>query len=400
MVDTISENGLTLAFTKTTEEHLPVHYIFNKEAPPPECLGEPFINKEAINLLAPNVKHIASKEYLLSLAMMTVSKDSQGSKILTQKMSGRTTVVRHGLIEYADNIGSIVIEKGGWLSGEKFVDGCNNSRIDKDMTPWGLYGSKESLNDIKLSTALVKNGFRAALSIGFIPLNPDKTRDWLLSKFEGNLKMKDAIDKSFLIVKDNGDIPVLDFRVGGVERRIDDYNSKSDISVSRGFLAHSARLIKEEMSKYPKKYKDALSKSENLDNYLLVLDKVGKRVPLNEKELVLYFDIYMAIGRNNKSSLEKFLRRRSWLDIGINDSFATYITQSKDIDFAGFTYDFEQAKITESRRDGLDLRDQKELSKEYSINWFNFLDNWSDRVGSYILGGPRIDISWFRNNMI
>jgi hypothetical protein len=367
--------------------------------PPSACLGEPHINEKAREFLADDMKWLASKEALLSLSMMTVSSKSDADRILTQRMSGRSTVVRHGRIEYADNVGGIVIEKGGWLSGRELT----NKSISYS-TPWGLYGLKDSMGDIKISNALIESGFKSALSLGYVPLNPEKTEEWLLSKFKEDTDMKGRINRSFSIVKNNGDIPVLDFRVGGVEYRIGTvlFGSKNTSFTEKAFLAHSAKLLKEEMIKFPKRYKENLSNPEKIEDYLLVLDKVGRGVVLNEDEFFLYFDIYMAIGKNNTSSLEKFLDNRKELGIGLSDDFSTYLSQSKDICYAGFTYDYEQMKTCKPSEDHLSLEEEKEALSEYSDNWKGSMKIWIHRVSKNFtenhLQNKINNWDWFSNN--
>jgi hypothetical protein len=402
MVDSITEKGLSLVYSNSHKSLSPDSLVFSKEAPPRECLGDPYINDEAKDLLTNDMKWLASKDTLLSLALMTVARKEPANKILTQAMSGRTTVVRHGQIGFADNVGGIVIEKGGWESGDVFTGeyGPQLGLVDDDETPWGLYGSKESKHDIKISTALIKKGFKAALSLGFIPLEPAKTRNWLLSKFKGDEIMGPRIDRSFAIVKQNNDVPVLDFRVGGVEYRINSIYGITSEHAS-AFLAHAAKLMKEEMSKYPKKYMGYYSFSEHPDKRLAVLDKVSKRIPLNEAELVQFLDIYLAVGRKNTSSWENFLKHRKDLGVGLlSGRAAMRLGNSKDVCYAGYTYDFEELETCDAKDDNLSLDVENKLPEVYFSNWYGMIRDWGiarNLVDSSVLRKAGFGTSWFCN---
>lgn len=293
-----------------------------------------YTNPYASEILDAQHRDLASKDFLEDNAVITGLKKDQkedsGYRVSSLGF-GRSVPIAYGEIPYGQTIGGVVIQKGGGISGWK------RNSLSEENDSIGFLEKKDAENEIKESNALIKEGFRSSLVLGYVELNPE----WILSKIQDD-SMKRRVQKSLDIIKEHGDVPVAMFRVDGTAERLalgGEYVFSDQRF--RGELARGSRLLLSEAkmkNSLADAYLDSLGEEKNAT--LTVLSKLEKREQLNDEEASQYFRFYMTMVAHNAIALEK-LNSRNSNEIHFPFSFWGY---GKDIDLAFLAKDYDDSE--------------------------------------------------------
>ena len=289
------------------------------------CEVNPFAQKS----LDINYRALASEQFFLDHAVLTGIMHHPPSETgyrVSSKSFGRVLPVLYGKIPYARMIGGLVIQKGGGISGWKI-----NIRTD-DKVPVGFFGKKDAQREMEISNALIERGFRSSLILGYAELNPE----WILSQIQDK-KMKNRVNESLGILKENGNVPVIMFRVDGTTER---YATAGDFMFSparfRAELARGSQLLLHEAQRKGSLTEEYLADlGANKNRVIATLSKLGQRKTLSEQESILFQQLYVSITARNVSALKNYSNGSETLFPFMFD----YV--GKDIDLAHFAKDFE-----------------------------------------------------------
>ncbi len=337
---------------------------------PDRCIRSVRLEGSTIEQLEPEFQEIITEDWLRSQAKVSVPL-AEGDKYLCLKYFGRTIPVAYGRIVARNQIFSVILEKGGWLSGNKY----NKPNLGVD--PEGLFGVADSETDAKVAEELSSQGFRCSLSLGRVELDLGMTRRYLANCWQENKEMHDQVYQSFNRIESNNDIPALDFRLGGVTERLGDM---SEVFVlgrrNRAAMAVAARMIAEEIELFPQNYRVFLGRPNQISRYRQVFDEVSQRGSIPAIEDYYYFlDYYMAIGKKNAWALGRFVDNRRSAGVYVPSAIEFFLSQTKDIDLAGFTYDFELIK---EKNKSEESRSVVEIRREYLIAWRYAMTYWNE----------------------
>lgn len=201
------------------EPGLPGASIVGVEALPKDHIESIQINPQAVDMLPRDLKYLASPDFLVESSFVTVPAMGRIDKrVLVPNTWKRALPIGYGEIPYGHVVGSTVMSKGGWISGEAAatIEGLQNRRD----TPWGLFGDYDAMTEISVSNILLNHDFRSALTLGYVIPDTKKMRAFLESRWGRVDYAKDVVKNGFDLVKGHKQTPVILFRVSGVTERV------------------------------------------------------------------------------------------------------------------------------------------------------------------------------------
>lgn len=311
--------------------------IVFSECVPPEIITDVVTNDLAAQVIDPRFHFICTKDYLVANTRMTTPVNGEGDPILTSKIWGRSIPVGYGFIPYLFFCGGLVMAKGCSTSGYKYNSYDPGSTHD----PWGFFGYRDAKREILIGNALLAEGFRAALPLGLVVLDFEKLAQWLGQKWADTSLIKKSVLHNLDMVRQNGDNPVVYFRLSGTSERLDSLIPR-DYRRVQAEIARAARLLRREAELFPAHFQTYLNGSVSTDAALAVLEKISRR-EFGNLQLPDNFEIYCKIiagifAQNARALLKVFSRSQSITYGGMN----TFLADGKDIDTAFFSQDYEQ----------------------------------------------------------
>lgn len=295
------------------------------------------VNPFALSSLHSGYKELASEEYMKRNARLTgfCVEPFSDKYVVTSLVFGRALPLAYGFISYADMTGGVVVQKGGGLSGKKFTLLEANEPLGVSPKALGFYGKKEAEREINFSNILIQHGFRASLPLGYAELDPD----WVIHHIESSF-LKAIVTKSLSQVQENGDVPVVLFRIDGTVERYS-YPGSSSPSKQRfqAELARGSRLLLHEcdlqgslMQRYIGCMKDEGSKM------ISVLKELEKRNPLGRKDCITFLHFLSVIAASNASGIKKLEHHPAFQNRHVPFDRCS---PGKDIDLSHSVKDFE-----------------------------------------------------------
>jgi len=314
--------------------------VVGVEVLPRNCIEEVTVNPAARDLLPQSLKYLASRDYLVNSAVMSVPRTLTPNGILTPEIYGRAIPLAYGVVPFGDQVGRVISGKGTWLSGAWLRDlpGSREHILDSLSSHYGLLSMGGAQWDTEVSNTLLAGGFRSSLHLGFLTLNTDNLRQFLSSRWIGTEAIFEKTFGNLLRKKKGG--PAYLFRVSGTTERIDDCL----LSVARGApgrqrteISLAARLALGELENGHSFASTALQLiPRNSEAALSGLQKMRDRLQLNEIELNGYLHFWAAVCALNVQRLHRLLGNSgvAW--------DCRCLGLQKDTDLGFFTYDYDE----------------------------------------------------------
>lgn len=324
--------------------------------------------------LDPISSRLLTKKWLRSQAKVSVPQGSDGQKFLGLETFGRVMPSAYGKMVVGNCIYSVILEKGGWLSGEKYNKPQPSTNVE------GLVELSESRFDASVAEELAECGFRCALPLGRVGLETVETKAFLENAWKRNDAMLIQINDSFRRINESGNVPALDFRLGGVVERIGDvYGVLEENDRNKAAVATASRVVAEEIKQFPDKYSSYLNSPNEIIKYKEVFEKVASRKGrLTEEDYYYFMDYYMAIGKANAQALEKFVDKKRKSGENVVENIENLLSNPKDTDLAGYSYDFD---VIEKEKDHSGSpQSATEIKSGYLTNWRFMMQNWEQNV--------------------
>lgn len=159
-------------------------------------------------------------DWIANNVVLSVPQDQTNTSYWTNFYHGRVLPLAYGDYSFGGMAGSVIFQKGGFLSGILYHD----LQRATEFPYWYTKGLETLENDEKdndLSTNLINNGFRAAYRFGRVMLNHEQTRQYLIEQWRNEKLAIDIIDSAFSIIDEKQLRLVIPLRVGGTLSRID-----------------------------------------------------------------------------------------------------------------------------------------------------------------------------------
>lgn len=240
--------------------------------------------------------------------------------------------------------------KGCFVSGDWWKKWQNGSeKMPNTGDPMGLFGLKEAMWEIEASNMLMAAGYRTALPYAYAILSPG-VKDWLKQK-SGNARAAQLVEQSFGRVEQNGDVPVLLFRITGTaERYMPHDSSLSSPKRQREDVSRDSRILLEElryehtlMSDYIR-YLDPETQLSVID--ALQLLSMGRSISMNE--FTAYTQLLMihhCVNRNAAAIVLKQFRQ-----MNTDYTLAPTVFVPSDVSLTHDRMDFELAQVQKNFR--------------------------------------------------
>jgi hypothetical protein len=301
---------------------------------PRNCIAEVVVNPVAKDLLSGEMQFLATADWLAKTACCAIHPVATKHHILSARSWNRSIPVAYGRIPYNGILGSVVMEKGVNVAGRLLsVSPKEYDRYVEDA-PHGYFGDRDAKNEIAISNELIRHGFRASLSPGYLVLKEKQYRK-LLSTHDP-ISYGAYMSRSMDIVAGNGDEIAILYRVVGTKERYDnDHPHYESPAQQRGDMAFGARLMLEEAERGNSFMRDVfriISSHAGTAQYQKskeCLRVIGSREPLPETARRDMMHVFAAMDAKNAKAITKA-------------NIACYFpVKPKDIDCAHIATDFE-----------------------------------------------------------
>lgn len=362
----MSEQEFAISDIESQESADECEVLVDVERIPDELIAEIRINPNAQALIHPDLKGLCSADYLRSKCYMTVPPGIGSMKISTPDIWGRSLPCGTGPIPFSTFVGGIVTAKGCFQTGHAYQQYV----IRKD-NPIGFFSKNSSTQETKVSNALLAEHFRSILVLGDILLYPDKTLDWLTSKWHEQKNILKVINRGIEIVSEDSDMLAINFRVVGVRERIwnglDDLDPKNTLErraeYKRRNSSDAARLQLIESQIFTNAYTDFLRNRASVNEAQAVLTKISEGRNLTSEDFNIFCEIGIGIVAMNANALQALTEKNPFAP-----DFCTPLSRalslSQDIDMAWFSMDFEELELLPPSE--VSLKDPVILSNDYA----------------------------------
>ena len=312
--------------------------LMGVEAAPRSIISDIVVNDAARELLPKDVQYLASPDYFAKNILMSVPAGEAPHHILSPVTSGRCVPVAFGVIPFGDKLGRVISGKGSWVSGN-LVQGDDFDFVG--LRHAGLLSVEGAKYDTNLSNALLADGFRSSLHLGYCVFNGPELKSWIRQKW-ANKSLSSKIDSSFAqLDKDLGD-PAYLFRIGGsTERQVGPImiggQNVDNRKISEMRLASRLLLLESQTPGF--QLNRIMNRSEewirqDVLDATAALTKLATGTGISGQEFTAYmhmlFYIYaeniIALGRENYSGLD-----------------IDQLSLDKDTDLGIFAYDYDAA---------------------------------------------------------
>lgn len=316
---------------------------------PIDIVADIQINDAALDLLPKEFKYLGSSDYFTKNIRMSVPDGESADHVLTPNNFGRTIPLACGVIPFGSSetgwhLGRILTGKGSFVAGNSI-----RRMLDQGITPigdvhLGLLSVQGARDDMVIANAMLTNGFRSALHLGYAILDDTRLKTWLGSRWiEDN--HRDILDNSFTRVKENGGSAYL-IRLGGSLERMD-YGDIPTRAKSRRLyteIKQSSRLMALECS-YPKSHLRRITSAlRKPDVALTALRKISEGIYLTPSECNGYIDFLSVLIGKNASALHAAEKSLGYRLSG------KHISEAKDLDLTLFSYDYDSSKESGAMR--------------------------------------------------
>jgi hypothetical protein len=256
---------------------------------------------------------------------------------------GRVIPLEYGRYKYRGISGTVISQKGGFLSGLLYAD--KNRAIEfPERYIKGLETTANDDKDNKISTKLIHNGFRSALGFGRILLDYEKTREFLLKEWSREQYALDIIDAAFSDVEKHKHQLTIPLRIGGTLSRIDHdplvdgFTSMDTHAFRANEISAGAAVFSDELASGGALYGTlAVSQLVDIKKAIKALDHLafGPRY-FGIVDLHIYRDLLACMFGQNLCSLQKAQWDYSGPSVKPNGDLGL----PKDTDHAGVHYDY------------------------------------------------------------
>lgn len=340
-----------------TPEYTPVPHHVDKFANDASVVGieplsnkhiaEVVVNEDAVDLLGKDFKFLASVDFLVQSAQVTVPESTRFKKRVAVSHGWRRALpLGYGEIPYQGIVGTTVMSKGGWISGSAHQD--MQALHIANGSPWGFFGDRDAQREIDISHLLLSHEFRSALTLGYVIFEEEaygKTlkKYWKKVKFAPNI-----IDQGFLLLGQNRQHPAQVFRLTGVSERVapgykvissHDGNMRQEYGrAARSLITHSQW--------FPRQFIHFLKDPMDLGGTLVALNKLGERMKLNHIDFRHISELGIGMVIQNSYALTEPYQKAS--DLFHGDKLdPKNLAQSKDINVLDYIYqDYEDVLLS------------------------------------------------------
>lgn len=329
----------------------------------PEPLRSQIISNVVTNdnargaLPQPFAQQVLAEEFLLRNLKMSVPSEVENRGALTPEYGRRSALLYRGEIPVADKfVYGAILGKGGGLSGRLYKRWIP-PKSDYKETPFGMFGSKEAENERVISNILLESGFRAGLVVGYVVMEPEPLRNWLVPLWEKHDPERAAlIHNAINLIKENGDKPCFEIRVTGSPERwqwYEDWDKEVDnfkyINRRKKELSLAAELLRREAQIFPH-FKTYINQGL-IGNHDVIdtLSRISNMSPLEYHDPDVYSKLLVGIISQNVLGLKRAASILNSRNIHFEQLAESLTNTTKDIDFAFVTQDFEEAHRTQQQ---------------------------------------------------
>lgn len=186
-----------------------------------EAIDEIIINPLAKDRLEEKDRHLISDEFFHNIAILTAPSEKANAVYVTPSTWTRGITVAGPLhVPYGPSlIGRYVYTNGNSLSGNywgKVPEGSTE-------TAWGFRGETSSKKELEIGNPLIEHGFRSALPLGYIRLNPDKLRESIDRYWSSDPSLQKAINQHLSVLTERDkEAPTILVRLTDSTQRLED----------------------------------------------------------------------------------------------------------------------------------------------------------------------------------
>lgn len=273
-----------------------------------QILADVVINQDASAALPQSfAQQVLAEKFLLDNLKMSVPAEVTGQGALTPEFGRRSDLLYRGEIPVADRfVYGAILGKGVGLSGRLYKRWLPPSS-DYKKVPWGMFGSKEAENERVISNILLESGFRAGLVLGYVVMEPEPLRNWLVPLWEKHDPERAAlINHAINLIKENDDKPCFEMRVTGSPERwqwYEDWDTEKNrpkyINRRKKELALAAGLLLKEAQIYPhfNEYIDPRLLRKNIA--IDTLGRISSMSPLAYPDPEVYLELLVGMISQN-----------------------------------------------------------------------------------------------------
>ncbi|HJY98284.1 MAG TPA: hypothetical protein VJ227_01070 [Patescibacteria group bacterium] len=301
---------------------------------PSEGIEKVVIAPAARELLDPSVRHLATENFIAERVFITVPKDQAEEISYTPSEHGRTIFLERGRYPYSGMLGSVILGKGGWLSGRFYGDWP----LPHKKIAWGLETKWDADGDLEVNEVLLNHHFFASLTLGYAVLNERYLKTFLEKRW-GKSKLVNQVFKT--LNRFERSKPVFSLRLGGTLYRLyDDEVGFLEGPKTRPRLGAGSRILSYMIKNNFPLMRDVCAMSgEKKQSIVAVLKKIadGEKVSMDGLETYLKF-LYAIFARNIMALRGVWKDKRILYHV---DGMS--LAKPKDIDTSFMQYDFDMS---------------------------------------------------------
>lgn len=199
---------------------------------PRDCIAHAYPNHEAIQMLPKELAYLATTDYLVQHARLSVEREDTGGKnILVPYWCGRVLPVAYGSFLVNGLQYGVITQKGGFPTGVPYVVSKNLPTNDP-VYSYGFLQSSDAAIETKASNLALQSGMRSSLVLGTILLNPDMLEKRILDLWPTDFLSQQVLIGTLKNMVARGQMPSIILRLNSQLARVG--NPEIDTS----FLMH------------------------------------------------------------------------------------------------------------------------------------------------------------------